>query len=192
MARRTSATSASIQHATIHAPTHLPNLTATATTYHKNKPTAMAAAGGGEPLAATLSRAIDASLQGDKQAQAFLEGLSTPDLSSVSGLTRSTFRIDHCCRRRHRSSSVRSHPPSHHRPGPRRRCCRSGRPPCSSSGPAAGGVRARTPTSPPASSAGKLVVVIDDPAHGNDCIVSTPTNDPRPPATSGSSGRSCP
>jgi len=83
----------------LHPSTHLPNLTANATTYHKNQPTAMAAAGGGEPLGATLSRAIDASLQGDKQAQAFLEGLSTPDLSSVSGLTRSTFRMDHCCRR---------------------------------------------------------------------------------------------
>lgn len=34
-----------------------------------------------EPLAATLTRAIDASLRGDKQAQTFLEGLATPDLS---------------------------------------------------------------------------------------------------------------
>lgn len=34
-----------------------------------------------EPLAATLTRAIDASLRGDKQAQAYLEGLATPDLS---------------------------------------------------------------------------------------------------------------
>jgi hypothetical protein len=31
--------------------------------------------------AETLGRAIDASLRGDKQAQAFLEGLATPDLS---------------------------------------------------------------------------------------------------------------
>lgn len=42
---------------------------------------ATAAAEGNEPLAATLARAIDASLRGERQAQAFLEQLATPDLS---------------------------------------------------------------------------------------------------------------
>lgn len=35
-----------------------------------------------EPLAATLTRAIEASLQGDPQAMAFLEQLATPDLQA--------------------------------------------------------------------------------------------------------------
>lgn len=54
-----------------------------------------AAAGGGgeEPLAVTLQRAIDASLGGDRAAQAFLEGLATPDLGSVSGVGIHSIRV---------------------------------------------------------------------------------------------------
>lgn len=41
----------------------------------------MASAAPDEPLAATLQRAIDSSLRGERQAAAYLEGLAVPDLS---------------------------------------------------------------------------------------------------------------